>query len=166
MKNVQTVVGFGLLLAGLAACSSGGGGGSPTVVDPTIPVIANLRIALGQPCTFGGLNGTVESLAVDYTDSDGNVRGGTVTIAAGATVGGVTVTLAIPSPGVTVTGTTSGTVTALSCLHFGSNSAAAQTVQIIDASGKGSNVLTTQIANPGLPLLLGAIPPRVAPVEG
>ena len=65
-----------LLLLG-AACGKDGGGGSPVASDATIPVIANLRVALSRPCTIsGGANGTVKTVAVDYTDADGNLRGG------------------------------------------------------------------------------------------
>ena len=127
MRATRTLTRLGLLpllLLG-AACSKGGGGGSPpTVTDPTVPVIANLRFTLGGPCTIGGTNtrGTEETLLVDYADADGNVRGGTMESRASAQVGGpITLQAAIPSPGVVISGTTSGTVVMEACLHFGSN---------------------------------------------
>ena len=142
-----------LLLLG-AACSKGGGGGSPVASDPTIPVIANLRVALSRPCTIsGGANGTVKTVAVDYTDADGNLRGGVLELTGIADVGGTqTQTAGIPSAPVAISGTTSGTITVTSCLHFGSNSSLTQQVRVADATGKVSNALTTKVTNPGLPL--------------
>ena len=142
-----------LLLLG-AACGKDGGGGSPTASDPTIPVIANLRVALGRPCTItGGAAGTVKTAAIDYADADGNLRGGVLELTGIADIGGTqTQTTGIPSAPVTISGTTSGTITVTSCLHFGSNSSFTQQVRVSDATGKVSNALTTRVANPGLPL--------------
>lgn len=145
-----------LLLLGTACGKSGGGGSSPTAVDANAPVIANLRVTFGARCTLpSGAPGTIESLAFDYTDADGNVRGGTVENTATAAVGGsVTLSGAIPSPGVTLTGSTSGTISLRFCTHFGSNASITEQVKITDASGKGSNVLALDVARPGgAPLL-------------
>ncbi len=51
--------------------------------------------------------------------------------------------------GVTVTGTTSGTVTAAVCIRFGGNARFTLRVKVTDASGKMSNVLTLEVPNPG-----------------
>jgi hypothetical protein len=143
-----------VLLLGVACGKDGGGGSTPTAADPTIPVIANLQVTLTQPCTVAGVAGTVKTVAVDYTDADGDLRGGVVELRVTGAVGGPsTPTGAIPSRGVAITGTTAGTVTVTTCLHFGSNTSLIQEVRVTDASGKASNVLTTTITNPGLPLL-------------
>jgi hypothetical protein len=153
MRGKRTLARLGvipLLLLG-TACSNGGGGGSPTAADPNAPVITNLRATLGQTCTFSGnLPGTEGVLVVDYADADGNVRGGVLEFVGTFPVGGsFTVTGAIPSPGVTVTGTTSGTVTAAACIRFGGNARFTLQVKVTDASGKVSNVLTLEVPNPG-----------------
>lgn len=155
-----------LLLFGAACGKDGGGGSSPTAADPTIPVIANLRASLGQPCVVSGVSGTVKTLVFDYTDADGNLRGGVVEFKATFDFGVSSIlTAAIPSGAVGITGTTSGTITVTSCVHFGSSTSLTQEVRVTDASGKASNVLTTIVSNPGgVPLL-----PRdrdTAPREG
>jgi hypothetical protein len=153
-----------MLLLG-AACGKGGGGGSPTAADPTIPVIANLRGTLGQPCAVQGVPGTIKTLTLDYTDADGNLRGGVAQFRATFPFGGAsTLTGPIPSRGVGITGTTSGTITLTSCLHFGDNASFTQEVMVTDASGKASNVLSTTVPNPGLPLL--PRDPGTAPRKG
>ncbi|HEX2501020.1 MAG TPA: hypothetical protein VHO73_06150 [Methylomirabilota bacterium] len=172
MRGTRTLASLGflpLLLLGAACGKGGGGGSSPTVSDPTVPVIANLRFTLGGPCTIARTNtpGTEETLLVDYADADGNLRGGTMEVRGTAEVGGpITLQGAIPSAGVTISGTTSGTVAMGACLHFGSNASVTEEVRITDASGKASNVLTIGLPNPGgLPLLpRGAeSPPRKEP---
>jgi hypothetical protein len=139
-----------LLLLG-AACSKGGGGSSPTAADPTVPVIANLRVTLGPACTsVSGVSGTRKTLVFDYTDADGNLQGGTVTFRATFPLGGPsTLTGTIPSQAVAITGTTSGSISVRSCLRFGSNASFTQEVVVIDASGKTSNVLSQVVQNPG-----------------
>ncbi len=168
MRRTRTLTSLGvlpLLLLGAACGKDGGGGSSPTAADPTVPVIANLRVGLGQPCTGQGVPGTVKTLTLDYTDSDGNLRGGVAHFRATFPFGGSsTLTGPIPSRGVGITGTTSGTITLTSCLHFGDNSSFTQEVMVTDASGKASNVLTTTVANPGLPLL--PRDPGTAPRKG
>jgi hypothetical protein len=161
MRRMRTPRSLGLLpllLLGAACGKGGGGGSSPAAADPTIPVIASLRVSLGRPCTLvgtGGLAGTIKTVAFDYADADGNLRGGVVELTGTADVGGTTtLTGAIPSPAVGITGTTSGTITVTSCLHFGSNSSFTKQVRVADSTGKASNALTTKLPNPsGLPLL-------------
>ena len=165
--STRTSLGLPLLLLLGVACGKGGGS-SPSATDPTIPVIANLRASLNRPCTITGstINGTIKTLVFDYADTDGNLRGGVVELTGTADIGGTTTfTAAIPSPGVGITGTTSGTITVTSCLHFGSNSSFTQQVRVADATGKASNALTTKVPNPsGLPLLPPGTDP--APREG
>lgn len=144
-----------LLLLSAACSKDGGGRSSPTATDPTIPAIANLRVTLGQPCTgTSGVAGTVKTVVFDYTDADGNLRGGSVTFRATFAVGGPsTLTGTIPSRAVAITGTTSGSIAVTSCVRFGSNSSFTQEVVVTDASGKASNALSTEVPNPGVPLL-------------
>jgi hypothetical protein len=165
MKASSPLRVVGLLVVGLAAgCGGGGSGGGGTSVDPNAPVISNARVNLSGRCTIAGVNlpGTVETTVVDYTDADGDVRGGSVEASATFAVGGTMVfTAGIPSQGVTITGTDSGTITVRACLRFGSNASASEQVKIIDASGKSSNVLTAEVANPGgLPLLAPGEDPK------
>jgi hypothetical protein len=66
------------------------GGSQPAAVDPNAPVITNLRASFGPRCTLQSTNlpGTVETLAFEYADADGTVRGGTVENVVSAAVGG------------------------------------------------------------------------------
>jgi hypothetical protein len=92
---------------------------------------------------------------MDYTDADGNLRGGTLGDTATAAVGGsLPVSVPIPSAAVAISGTTSGTITATFCTHFGSNSSFTELVTVTDTSGKVSNQLTLNVPRPnGAPLL-------------
>jgi hypothetical protein len=150
-----------VLLLGVA-CSKGGGGGggggspSLTATDPNVPVITNLRVSFGASCVLRNqVRGTIENVSFDYVDADGNLRGGVVDNRTSAPIGGqITVSLPLPSPGVTMTGTTSGTITISACLFFGGNASISEEVRVTDVSGKTSNVLSLEVARPaGLPLL-------------
>jgi hypothetical protein len=161
MRGARAVLGLGfipVLLLG-AACSKhggGGGGGSPTATDPNIPVIANLRVSFGPRCTLpANIPGTIEMLAFDYTDADGNLRGGTLDDTSLFAAGGsIPASAPIPSDSVAMSGTTSGTITVAFCTHFGSNSSFTEQVTVIDTSGKESNQLTLNVPRPsGAPLL-------------
>jgi hypothetical protein len=156
MRRTRAVAGLGLIpmLLLAAACGKhgggGGGGGSPVALDPNVPVIANLRVSMKGACTLpGNVPGGIEVLALDYTDADGNLRGGTLDDTTTAAVGGIMPFSApIPSDGVTITGTTSGTITATFCTHFGSNSSITEQVKVTDASGKVSNELALNVPRP------------------
>lgn len=146
----------GLLLGMILAAGCGGGGDGGTATDPNAPVIANLRVSFGATCTLSsGQRGTLEILSFDYADADGNTSGGTLESTAGFVAGGpFVVTAPIPSPGVTITGTSSGTISGTFCIFFGSNASATEQVRIADASGKISNTLTVEVVRPsGAPLL-------------
>lgn len=159
MRVARTLASMGfipvLLLS--TACGGKGGGGGGTHTDPNTPIISDLRVSFGARCTLrSGLPGTIEVASVDFTDADGDVRGGTVEATGTAAVGGtVTVTGPIPSPGVSIGGSpTSGTITVTLCVHFGPNTSVTEQVRIADASGKVSNQLTSEVARPGgAPLL-------------
>src|SRR5262249_25845827 len=160
MRGGKTVVGLGLipmLFLGAACSKHGGGGGTPlTPTDVKFPMIANLPAAFGAACTLpGDVPGLIELLAFDYTDADGNLRGGTLNDTTTAAVGGtLPFSSPIPSPAVAITGTTSGTITGSFCTHFGSNSNITEQVTVTDASGKVSNELTLNVPRPnGAPLL-------------
>src|SRR5215813_7362383 len=96
MRGARTVVGLGLipvLFLGVACSKHGGGGGgggsTPTALDPKTPVITDLRASFHGACKLPGDNpGVIEVLAMDYTDVDGNLRGGTLEDTATAVVGG------------------------------------------------------------------------------
>lgn len=157
MRRARALARLGIipLLFVVTACGKSGGG-SPAAVDPNAPVISNLRASFGSRCTLrSGLPGTIETLAFDFTDADGNVRGGTLEDSTTPDGGSpIVLTSAIPAPGVAITGTTSGTITVTFCVHFGGTVRFAEQVKIIDASGKASNVLGVDLTSPaGAPLL-------------
>ena len=164
MRGKRTLASMGfipLLLLGTACGKSGGGGHA--AADPNAPIITNLRVSFGAGCTLqGGVRGTVEIIAFEYGDADGNVRGGTLeNITSAPTGGSLSFTPAIPSQGVAISGTTSGTITVRTCLLFGDNSSVTERVKVTDASGKVSNTLTIEVRNPGgLPLLPHGTAPR------
>jgi len=147
-----------LLLLG-AACGKGGGGGSAspaaTATDPNAPVIANLRVSYGAGCTLTSIQarGTIEVVSFEYADADGNLRGGTVSNRTTfPTQAPITFTGALPSPGVTISGTTSGIVTITACLLFGGSAGISEEVQVTDVTGKVSNALALEVPHPaGLP---------------
>ena len=158
MRGARAIVGLGLipvLFLGVACSKHGGGGGgggsTPTALDPKTPVITDLRASFHGACKLPGDNpGVIEVLAMDYTDVDGNLRGGTLDDVATATVGGtLPLTAPIPSEGVTISGTKSGAITATFCTHFGDNSNIIERVKVTDASGKVSNELTLTVPKPG-----------------
>jgi hypothetical protein len=132
----------------------GGGGGSS--VDPNVPVISNLRVTFtGASCNAGGgVTGRANVRAFDYTDADGDLRGGTLESSVTPDVGAPIVQSApIPSPPVAITGTTSGTISVAFCSRFNSATQFTQVFTVVDASGKRSNTLQATIARPpGVPL--------------
>ena len=153
-SDARRAVGLLLVLGLAAGCGGGGGGGSS--VDPNAPVIVNLQVAFGGRCTLPNrLAGTIETLTVDYTDADGTVTGGTLENTSAAAVGDpIVIVVPIPSPGVRITGTTSGSISIAACLRFGSNSTITEQVKVTDASGKVSNLLSIEVTRPaGAPLL-------------
>jgi hypothetical protein len=161
MIRTKTLTSLGLLpllFLGAACGKDGGGGGrlpsAPT--DPNAPAIANLRVAFGASCMLpNNLLGTIETLAFDYVDADGNLRGGVLENKTSAAVGTpATITATLPSPGVTISGTSAGTISIAACLFFGSNGSISEQVRVTDTLGKASNVLSLEVTRPaGLPLL-------------
>ncbi len=147
-----------LLLLG-AACGKGGGGGSAssaaTATDANAPVITNLRVSYGAGCTLSSIQarGTIEIVSFDYVDADGNLRGGVVNNRTTfPTQAPITFTGSLPSRGVTISGTTSGTVSITACLLFGGSAGISEEVQVTDVTGKVSNVLALEVSHPaGLP---------------
>lgn len=147
-----------LLLLG-AACGKGGGGGNAssaaTVTDPNAPIITNLRVSFGAGCTLTSIQarGTIEILSFDYVDADGNLRGGGVqNRSTFPTADPVTFSGSLPSRGVTISGTTSGTITITACLLFGGSAGISEEVQVTDVTGKVSNVLALEVPHAaGLP---------------
>lgn len=143
------VVGLATILAG---CGSGEGKPSPTASNA--PVIANLSGSFtGSPggCQTSGGLGTARLLTFDFVDGDGNVVGGRVLISVafspGTTV--VDVSFSLPSTGVSITGTTSGTIRVTTCARFGTSAGLTETVTLFDAAGNPSNALFVTTSRPG-----------------
>jgi hypothetical protein len=109
-----------------------------------------LAATFGASCTVSGGPGTVLVLTFDYTDAEGDVRGGHLTITATFNIG-PTVTLLgadVPSATVTITGTTSGTITARTCVRFASATSVTVKVAVTDVAGHTSNELSTVVLKP------------------
>jgi hypothetical protein len=138
-------VGIGLAIAVLAV--GGCGGGKSTT--PTALAISNLLVSFGVACTVGAQSGTVEVLSFNFVDPEGDVQGGTVENNKVPNVGpSVTLSGGVPSPGITISGTTSGTVTITECIHFGSATSIAEHVTLVDAAGHRSNDISTTVTKP------------------
>jgi hypothetical protein len=125
----------------LAGCDGGGNG--PTA-ESQAPVIANL-VALGSGSCGNppqGFRVEVGAYSFDYTDANGDVRGGSVEVG-----GGAHLTLAVPSARVSITGTTSGKITVLECFVVMGNVAVSKLrrVTLVDAAGNRSNELAATL---------------------
>ncbi len=136
----QTVRYLGLVVTLLIIANCGGGKKSPAAPSPDAPVIANLDLTLlQQTCTVQGLSGTLEVVEFDYTDANGDVSGGQVELVVRKSL---TVTGGVPSAGVTITGTTSGHITAALCVAIDGASWGTREVTLTDAAGNRSNTLS------------------------
>lgn len=142
--TVQTVPFLALVLA---ACDGHHGG--PAAPAPGVPQISNLNATLQGACTIQGQTGTVLSETLNYRDSDGDERGGTLQTTGRFEPSGSAndVNFRLPSEA-TVTGTTEGTIEALACLRFGSQTAFNLSVALLDAAGHSSNILSVRLSKP------------------
>jgi hypothetical protein len=79
----------------------------------------------------------------DYTDANGDVRGGHV-----ETGGGAFGTYAVPSANVSITGTTSGKITVFECFFAWGRVPVStfRRVTLVDAAGNRSNQLSGAVA--------------------
>jgi len=146
---------LGVVTAGFLAGCGGhhGGGGNPTApVSSDAPLLSSPAATFGGACTVPGtsLPGTGEIVTVSYTDVNGDLRGGTAREVT-TSDDGQTLTLSgpIPSLGITITGTTSGQLTLVSCLHFGSQpTRVTETVTVTDVTGNTSNDVSVTVNRP------------------
>ncbi len=148
---VGTIAGFLAVALALVLAGCGGGGKKGTTTSsPETPVIANLVVtSLGVPCVVGGTSGTGFRHTLDFTDADGDLRGGTLELRTEGNVSGSSTDSApIPSEAVSITGTTSGQITFTSCVHFGSNSRGTERVKVADAAGHESNEVSAEFGRP------------------
>ena len=149
---IRHAVSLGLIALVLASC--GGGGGGPAGPPPGFPALSNLVVTFGGPCTVSGVAGTALIGTVNYRDSDGNIRGGTLQTTVVFVPAGNSgdVIIPLPSANGTVTGTTEGTITGQGCLRFGAQTGITLSVAVVDAAGNSSNVVSSTVARPaGLP---------------
>jgi hypothetical protein len=136
-----------VLALGLTACGGGGGNGTTT---PSTTAISNLSITFGGPCVVADQAGTVQVLKFSFVDPEGDVSGGLVSNTKNPDVGTpFTVSARVPSDGVTLSGTTSGTITVAECTHFGAVTLVTERVTLFDAAAHQSNELTITVGKPG-----------------
>jgi hypothetical protein len=133
----------------LAGCGGGGGGGGGPVAPGNAPVIADLTGSFPAGiCSVGDDAGTPRQLVFSYTDADGDVSGGQVSVQARFD-SGVVVAVVAPAP---AGQPPAGTITFNTCVVFKDNTAVTETVVLVDAAGHSSNVLTlTTPRPPGAP---------------
>ena len=140
-----------ILAIGVAGC--GGHSSSSTAPpQPGVPVIFNLAAQYGSgTCPIQGRTGRPLIVTLQYSDSDGDVRGGTLQTTGTFLPSNqpIHVDFGLPSEA-TVTGTTEGSITAFACVLFGGGSALSLTVALVDKAGHSSNVLAVQV-NPEVP---------------
>jgi hypothetical protein len=139
------------ILAGCGGHHDGGTTSSSTPSTPstpsTTPVVSDLGVATSaQGCTVQALPGKVRTVTFSFTDVDGNERGGHVdlTLAAGGPAQSLTV--GVPSAGVTLAGTTAGTITVSGLCITVIGGSATLTVTLTDAAGNESNTLSAAVA--------------------
>lgn len=133
---------FAIALAGCGGHSSGGTSSPP----PGVPVISNLSATYASgPCTVRGQPGRPLTVSVHYSDSDGDVNGGTL-----ETTGkfhpseqSIDVNFLLPSNSATITGTTDGSITAFACVAFNGNTEL--TIALLDKAGHSSNILSVEV---------------------
>ena len=143
----------GLMLAVLTAGCGGHSGGSGTApLIPGVPELSNPQARFGGSCTFGGgVSGTVLTVSVDYLDSDGDVKGGTLQTTGTFQPDGSAafdLNFPLPSQNATVTGTTQGTITARGCVRFGGQATFTLFVAMVDKAQHSSNVVSTTVNRP------------------
>jgi hypothetical protein len=138
-----------VLALGVLGCGGGGSGAAGPAVNA--PVIANpVLAAVPGTCTVPGIGpGAPMLLTFDYTDADGDLRGGTFegTVSDPA-AGTLAFSVPIPPAGSGVTGTTAGQVTVSQCVRFGTSTSVQETVVVTDAAGHRSNTLTFPVPRP------------------
>lgn len=139
LKACRAAVLVAVLTALLPACSADKRDPS----GPDSPVISNLiAILLGGDCLGGG---KPQRLEFDYVDPNGDVSGGHVEVR----IRSDDVTLetnnaAVPSFGVTITGTTSGRITLSLCIDSDLDDLEAR-VRLFDAADNASNELDIDV---------------------
>ena len=128
----------------LAGC--GGGSSGTTAAQPGVPVIANLvsGYQVGTSCTLQGRTGRPLSATVNYSDSDGDVNGGTLKTRATfhPSERSFDLDFGLPSSSATITGTTNGSITAFYCVTLGSQTGYTLSVAVLDKAGNLSNILS------------------------
>ena len=144
---VRGVAASTILAIGVAGCgghSSSGTGPS----QPGAPVISNLAAQYGRgTCAIQGRTGRPLDVTLQYSDVDGDVRGGTLQ-ATGTFLPSnqpIEVNFPVPSNAATITGTTAGSITAFGCVLFNGGSALSLAVALVDKAGHSSNVLTALV---------------------
>lgn len=154
----------GLVVALLTVAGCGGhGGGGPAAPAPGVPQLSNLQPTFGGGCTIAVGAGTVLTVNVDYLDSDGDVRGGTLQTTGTFQPSGNAFDLdfPLPSQNATVTGTTQGTITVRGCVRFGASTTFTLAVAMVDKAQHSSNIVSTQLNRPaGAPEMPQSSDPR------
>jgi hypothetical protein len=113
--------------------------------DVNAPVITGVTGSFpAGSCTVSGDAGTPRRLAVSYTDADGDVSGGQLSVQARFD-SGVVVSVVAPVP---AGQPPAGTIVFNTCVVFRDNTAVTETVVLVDAAGRSSNVVTLTTTRP------------------
>jgi len=138
----------------LAGCGGHHGGGTTSSSTPstpstpsTTPLISDLGVATSaQGCTVQGFSGKVRTVTFSFTDVDGNERGGHVDLTLSASGPSQSLTVRVPSDGVSLAGTTAGSITISGLCIAVIGGSATLTVTLADAAGNESNTLSGAVA--------------------
>ena len=144
LKSIRGIAASAILAIGVAGCGGHSSSGtSPS--QPGVPVISNLAAQYGQgTCPIQGRTGRPLIVTLQYSDADGDVRGGTLETTGTFLPSNqpIEVNFPVPSNTATVTGTTAGSITAFACVLFNGSSALSLTAALVDKAGHSSNVLS------------------------
>jgi hypothetical protein len=137
-----------ILAIGVAGC--GGHSSSSTAPpQPGVPVISNLAVQYGSgTCPIQGRTGRPLIVTLQYSDSDGDVRGGTLQTTGTFLPSNqlIEVNFPVPSNAATITGTTEGAITAFACVLFDGGSSLSLTAVLVDKAGHSSNLLAVLVS--------------------
>ena len=142
---VRGVAASTILAIGVAGC---GGHSSTAPSQPGVPVISNLAAQYGRgTCPIQGRTGRPLIVTLQYSDSDGDVRGGTLQTTGTFLPSNqpIEVNFPVPSNTATITGTTEGAITAFACVLFNGGSALSLTTVLVDKAGHSSNLLAVLV---------------------
>jgi len=148
-RLVRRPAAFTIIAIALAGCGGHSSSGTSASARPQgFPEISNLTAAyVPGTCTVQGHPGRPLDATVHYTDSDGDVKGGTLEVTGTFLPSQqlVDVSFLLPSNAATMTGTTDGSITAFACVALNGSTGLLLSVALLDKAGHSSNILSVEV---------------------